>query len=132
LEHFKKLQGNLEFHQNKCHPRNVLDTRRKYTKAANKWAQGVVGRPGFMSVWPAASCTRLYTRRGRQRQWRKLVEAKPHGRVETWLCWPATTWRVTDLTKLVTPPWTPINTPSLVEIRTHTTFWRFHLQSSYS
>jgi hypothetical protein len=23
LEHFKKLQGNLEFHQNKWHPRNV-------------------------------------------------------------------------------------------------------------
>jgi hypothetical protein len=28
----------------------------------------------------------------------------------TWLGRPATTWRVTDLTKSVTPPWTPINT----------------------
>jgi hypothetical protein len=32
---------------------------------------------------------------------------------------PATTWRVTDLTKSVTTPWTPINTPLSVEIRTH-------------
>jgi hypothetical protein len=23
LEHFKKLQGNFEFHQNKCHPGGV-------------------------------------------------------------------------------------------------------------
>jgi hypothetical protein len=30
LENFKKLQGNLEFHQNKCHPRDVPDTRRFY------------------------------------------------------------------------------------------------------
>jgi hypothetical protein len=35
---------------------------------------------------------------------------------------PATTWCVTDLTKSVTPPWTPINTPLPVEIKaTHTT-----------
>jgi hypothetical protein len=26
----------------------------------------------------------------------------------------------------------PINTPLPVEIKTHTTFWRFHLQSSHS
>jgi hypothetical protein len=31
------------------------------------------------------------------------MEAEPHGQ-------PATTWRVTDLTKSVTPPWTPMNT----------------------
>jgi hypothetical protein len=29
----------------------------------------------------------------------------------------ATTWHVTDSTKSVTPPWTPINTPLLVEIK---------------
>jgi hypothetical protein len=45
LEHFKKLQGNLEFHQNKCHPRNIPDMRRQYAKAADQWAQGVAGRP---------------------------------------------------------------------------------------
>jgi hypothetical protein len=28
LEHFKKLLGNLEFHQNKCHPGGVPDMRR--------------------------------------------------------------------------------------------------------
>jgi hypothetical protein len=28
-----------------------------------------------------------------------------------WLGWPANTWRVTDLIKSVTPPWTLINTP---------------------
>jgi hypothetical protein len=27
LEHFKKLQGHLEFHENKCHPGGVPDTR---------------------------------------------------------------------------------------------------------
>jgi hypothetical protein len=52
---------------------------------------------------------------GRPMRWRKSVEAEPHGR-------PTNTWQVTDLTKLVTPPWTPINTPLPVEIRTHTTF----------
>jgi hypothetical protein len=67
--------------------------------AAEQWAQGVAnqlnhlaGRPGFLSVWPAASCTRVYMRRGRPRRWRKLVEAKPHGWPATWLGHPATTW----------------------------------------
>jgi hypothetical protein len=49
----------------------------------------------------------------------KVLEAESHGRPTTWLGRP-TTWRVTDLTKLVIPPWTPINTPLPVEIRTHT------------
>jgi hypothetical protein len=57
----------------------------------------------------------------------KTMEAEPHGRPATWLGRPATTWQVNDLTKSVTPPWTPINIPLLVEIRTHITFWRFHL-----
>jgi hypothetical protein len=34
----------------------------------------------------------------------KAVEAEPHGRSDMWLGPPATTWRVTDLAKLVTPP----------------------------
>jgi hypothetical protein len=35
LEHFKKLQGNLEFHQNKCHHSGVPDSRRHCAKAAD-------------------------------------------------------------------------------------------------
>jgi hypothetical protein len=39
----------------------------------------LVGRPGFMSVWPVVSCTRVYSKRGRPRWWRKSVEAEPRG-----------------------------------------------------
>jgi hypothetical protein len=91
LEHFKKLEGNFEFHQNKCHHGDVHDMRRQCAHATDQWAQGVAGRPGFMSIWPATSCTRVYTRRGRSRRWRKSVEAEPHGRPATWLGQPATT-----------------------------------------
>jgi hypothetical protein len=35
LEHFKKSQGNLEFHQNRCHPRDVPDTRRQCARATD-------------------------------------------------------------------------------------------------
>jgi hypothetical protein len=45
LEHFKKLQENLEFHQNKCHPGGVPDMRRQWVKAANQWALGVADHP---------------------------------------------------------------------------------------
>jgi hypothetical protein len=38
LEHFKKLQGNVEFYKNKCHPRNALDMRRLCAKATDMWA----------------------------------------------------------------------------------------------
>jgi hypothetical protein len=55
--------------------------------------------------------------KGKPRQWRTSLEVEPHGWPATWLGRPATTWRVTDLTKSVTPPWTPINTPLPVEIR---------------
>jgi hypothetical protein len=79
LEHFRKLQENLLFHKNKCHPGDVPDLRRQCAKAANQWAQGVAGRPGFMSVWPVASWTRVYMRKGRPRRWRKSVEASPPG-----------------------------------------------------
>jgi hypothetical protein len=100
----------LEFHQNKCHPEDVPDTRRQCAKATDWWAQGVAGwpnpladRPGFMSVWPEASWTCVYMRRGRPRQWRKSVEASPPGRPATW-------W-VTASPKLVELPHGPVNTP---------------------
>jgi hypothetical protein len=66
--------------------------RRQCAKAADQWARGAAGRPNplagrpcFMSVWPVASWTRVYTRRGRERQWRKSVEASPPSHV----AWPA-------------------------------------------
>jgi hypothetical protein len=49
LEHFKKLQKKLEFHQNKCHPRGVPDMRRQCAKAADQWAQGVADQPNFLA-----------------------------------------------------------------------------------
>jgi hypothetical protein len=117
LEHFKKLQGNLEFHQDRYHPGDVPDTRSSVQRPLTNGPRGwPAGQRGFMSVWPATSCTRVYTRRRRPKQWRKSVEAEPHGRL-------ATTWRVTDLTKSVTPPWTLINTPLPVKIRTHTPYF---------
>jgi hypothetical protein len=58
LEHFKKLQGNLEFHQNNCHPGNVPEMRRQCAKAANQWAQGVAGQPHFAaSKWVGFTVT---------------------------------------------------------------------------
>jgi hypothetical protein len=91
LEHFKKLQENLQFHQNKCHPRDVTDMRRECAKAVDQWAQGVAdrpnplaGQPRFMLVWPMVSCTRVYMRRGKA----KAVEKVGGGQTT----WPATTW----------------------------------------
>jgi hypothetical protein len=49
---------------------------RPLTSGPRGWSASL---PGFMSVWPVASCTRVYTRRGRPRRWRKSVEAEPHG-----------------------------------------------------
>jgi hypothetical protein len=37
LEHFKKLQGKLEFHPNKCHHENAPDMRRQCVKATDQW-----------------------------------------------------------------------------------------------
>jgi hypothetical protein len=50
LEHFKKLQGNLEFHQNKCHAGDVPNTRRQCAKAVDQWASGVADRPARFYV----------------------------------------------------------------------------------
>jgi hypothetical protein len=41
LEHFKKLQGNMEFYQNKCQPGNAPDTRRTCAKATDMSASGL-------------------------------------------------------------------------------------------
>jgi hypothetical protein len=41
------------------------------------------------------------------------MEAKLHGQPATWLGRLATTCRVTNLTELVTPPWTPYKYPPI-------------------
>jgi hypothetical protein len=123
LEHFKKSQGNLEFHQNKCHPRDVPNMKRQRENATDQWDQGVaagwpnpmVGRPTFVSVWPKASWTRIYTRRGRIWRWRKFVKVELIGPLATWLGRPATTWRVTTMAKSVELPHSPITLPSTSE-----------------
>jgi hypothetical protein len=63
------------------------------------------GRPSFESVRTKTSWTRVYTRRERLWQWRKLVEAA---------------WRVTASAKSVELPHGPINNPLPVKIDTHT------------
>jgi hypothetical protein len=54
LKHFKKLQGNDEFYQNKCHPRNAPNTRRPCAKATDVWAKWVTSRPNSPGSppWP--------------------------------------------------------------------------------
>jgi hypothetical protein len=86
-------------------------------------------RPAFESVQTKTSWTRVYKRRERLCQWRKLVEAKLIGRPATWLGQPA--GHVTKLTgyNLVSyhlgqvggaPPW-PYKYPTTGESRhTHT------------
>jgi hypothetical protein len=51
-----KSQGNLKFQQNKCHPRDVRDTRRQFAKATDH---------KFESVWIETSSTCVYTREGK-------------------------------------------------------------------
>jgi hypothetical protein len=65
LEHFKKLKGNLEFHQNKGHLWDVPDMRRQCAKATDQRTQGVAGQPTFMLVQTKTSWIRVYTRKGR-------------------------------------------------------------------
>jgi hypothetical protein len=71
----------------------------------------LAGRPCFMSVWPVASRTCVYTRSRRPWRWRKSVGTAPPGRPTTWLGRLATTWHQTDLSKSVELPHGPINTP---------------------
>jgi hypothetical protein len=129
LEHFKKLQGNLKFHQNKCHPGDVPDMRRQCAKVADQWAQGVAGRSArfYLGLAYGFVHTSLHEK-GKA----KTVE-KVGGGQTTWLTGHMA--RPTghhlasyQLNQVVTPPWTPINTSLPVEIRTHTTFWIFHLE----
>jgi hypothetical protein len=112
--------------QNHHHHGGVFDTWTEWVKPQAKRAQGptgrpnsLAGRPGLKSVRPVASWTRVYSRRGRPRQWRKVVEAIPLNRPATWLAWPAANSQVTTSIKSVELPHGPINTPSM-EIRTHT------------
>jgi hypothetical protein len=58
LEHFKILQGKLEFHQNKCHSGNAPNTGRQCVKANDQWAQGVAGWPHFAASRRLASRVR--------------------------------------------------------------------------
>jgi hypothetical protein len=90
--------------QNHHHHGGVFDTWTEWARPQAERAKGSAGRPGLKSVPPVASCTRVYTRRGRPRRWRKVVEAIPPS-------WLATTWRVTAPAKLVDLPHGPINTP---------------------
>jgi hypothetical protein len=118
LEHLKQLQGKLKFHQNKCHHGNAPDTRRQCAKSTDQWAQGVAGRPApLCSLSRVCFMDTLSRRRYQGIRSLKLLEARLGGRLAMWLGRSANTWRVTDLIKLVTPPWTPINTP-LMEFKT--------------
>jgi hypothetical protein len=89
------------------------------------WPNSLADRPVFKVVHPETWLPCIYTRRRSPSQWRMLVEAAPPGR-------PATTWSQTDLSKSVEELFTPINTPLTVRVDTHTTLWRFYLQSSHS
>jgi hypothetical protein len=58
LGHFKKLQGNLEFHQNKCHPGNVLKNEEVVLKG--HWTMGPGGGRSAKSPGrPARFCVSL-------------------------------------------------------------------------
>jgi hypothetical protein len=125
--------------QNHHHHGGVFDTWTEWVKPQAKRGQGPAGRPYslagqpcFMSVWPATSRTRDYTRSRSSRRWRKLVEGATPSWLATWLGYLATTWCQTDLSMSVELPHGPINTPYSGNERTHTAFWRFHLQSSHS
>jgi hypothetical protein len=114
LEHFKKSQGNLEFHQNKYHPRDVRDMRRQCTKATDQWPRGwLADQLAFESVQTKTSWTCVYTRRERLWWWRKLVEGELIGQ-------PAATWEVTASAKSVELPHGPINNPLPLKLDTHT------------
>jgi hypothetical protein len=125
--------------ENHHHQGSVFDTWTEWIKPQAERAQGPTGWPYslaglscFMLVWPTASRTRVYMRSRRPRRWRKSVEAAPPDQSTTWLGRLATTWCQTELYKSVELPHGPINTPHSGNERTHTTFWRFHLQSSHS
>jgi hypothetical protein len=90
--------------QNHHHHGGVVDTWTKWAKTQAKRSQGPAGRQCFMSVWPVPSRTRVYTRSGRARQWRKLVEAALPNR----------------LLQVGGAPPPPYKYPPMVEMRRHT------------
>jgi hypothetical protein len=50
LEHFKKLQGNLEFYKNKCHPGSLLT---RGSSVQMPLTSGPRGWPAGQTPWPA-------------------------------------------------------------------------------
>jgi hypothetical protein len=104
--------------QNHHHHGAVFDTWIKWAKPQAEQAQGPAGRPnslagqlGLKPVRPAAWWTRVYTRRGRTKRWRKAVETIPSSWPAMWLGRSAATWQVTALVKSVELPHGPRNTP---------------------
>jgi hypothetical protein len=69
-----------------------------------------VGRPA--RVWGGSARALIATHLNEEEK-PESVDAASLGRSAMWLDRPATTWRQTDLSKLVEVPFTPINTSSL-------------------
>jgi hypothetical protein len=60
LYNFKKLQVNVEFYQNECHPKNAPDTRRTCANATDMWSQWVAGWPNSMAGQPHFAASREF------------------------------------------------------------------------
>jgi hypothetical protein len=107
----------LKFHQNKCHPRGVPDTRRQCAKAADQCAQGMAGWPnpwlGYPTLQPLVGWLHGDTLQ-------EVLEGNPKQKVGGG----QTQWPAGHVARLVghhlafyqlnqvsNPPWTPINTP---------------------
>jgi hypothetical protein len=104
--------------QNHHHHGDVFDMWTEWGKPHAEWAQGSAGRPnslasqpGIKLVRPTTSWTRVYTRRGRPRRWRKAVGAIPPSWPAVWLGRLVTTWGGTTSAKSVELPHNPRNTP---------------------
>jgi hypothetical protein len=134
LEHFKKLQGKLEFHQNKGHPGNAPDMRRQCAKATDPWAYGVADRRNSLAGQPhfAAYCGLASEARSpggdnkesearNQTRWPQSHVASPTG--QHLVCY--------QLNQVDNSSLDPYKYPPVGGIQ-DTTFWRFHLQSSHS
>jgi hypothetical protein len=107
--------------QNHHHHGGVFDTWIRWAKPQDEWAQGLVDQQVFKSVWPMASWTRVYMRRGRPRRWRKAVEAVPPSWPATWLGRLADRHFVSyHLDQVGGGPPRPDKYPPPVEIITHT------------
>jgi hypothetical protein len=135
LEHFKKSQENLEFHQNKCHPEDVPDMRRQCAKATDQWAQGVAGRPANFYVGSDKNFvdTCLHEK-GKAKAVKKVDGGQTHWPASH-MAWPPglhlVCYRLGQVSGAL--PW-PYKYPPPYggNEKADTTFWRFHLQSSHS